>query len=234
MNLPGSTALPAVPQVRRHTPVGRYETFRSCARWDFGFACAFCLIHEADLARGGVEGLAATTLEHLTPKSEPGKGRDDYQNCIYACRWCNRARGTQPLRRGVVKLLDPTQTAWASRFEIRDDALWARIGDLDAGYTADVYDLADPRKTRLRAVRRDQLARARSILDGAPPRLRALAARKAEPTVGAVIAALSDAVALAEKVLAGYPAIPNDAPLDCACAAQRALPAWFAAQCSPD
>ncbi len=55
--LPRQTQPPATPIERRHAPApGRYDSFRPCLRWDFGFTCAFCLLHEADLAEHGTEG----------------------------------------------------------------------------------------------------------------------------------------------------------------------------------
>lgn len=93
--LPSRTNLPDAIE-RTHTPAaGRYPTYRPCLRWDFAFACAFCLIHEADLAEHGVEGTGLTSIEHRVPRSDPSAGEsltDDYSNCYYACRFCNGSR----------------------------------------------------------------------------------------------------------------------------------------------
>jgi hypothetical protein len=42
---------------RQHLPIeGSYSSFRPCVRWEFGFSCAFCLLHEADVMLSGAEG----------------------------------------------------------------------------------------------------------------------------------------------------------------------------------
>ena len=56
--LPPQTKPPTSPIERRHRPRpvhGRqgYLKFRPCLRWDFGFTCPFCLMHESDFVRGG-------------------------------------------------------------------------------------------------------------------------------------------------------------------------------------
>jgi hypothetical protein len=43
--------------VRQHKPPeAKYKTYRACLRWEFGFSCAFCLLHETDLMPCGAEG----------------------------------------------------------------------------------------------------------------------------------------------------------------------------------
>jgi hypothetical protein len=133
--LPPRTAPATTPTARRHAPQqASYGEYRACLRWDFGFTCAFCLLHESDLSQGmGVEGLGLMWIEHRFLQSTHESERDRYENCIYACRLCNQARGTAPLidTRGH-RLLDPTETAWAEHFEERRDLLEAKSGDVSA------------------------------------------------------------------------------------------------------
>jgi len=81
--------------VRRHEPpVGRgrraHRRYRQCLRWEFGFTCAFCLCHEADLILHGVEGSGETGVEHFVPVSHDEAAVNEYRNCFYACRYCNQ------------------------------------------------------------------------------------------------------------------------------------------------
>ena len=60
--------------VRRHTPrslkgAKGYQAYRPCLRWEFGFSCAFCLVHEVDLAPYPIAGSGLTQVEHFIPKS---------------------------------------------------------------------------------------------------------------------------------------------------------------------
>src|SRR5436190_1471867 len=87
--LPRQTQPATAPIPRRHTPSrAGYATYRSCLRWEFGFTCAFCLLHEADLVEEGVQGTGLTTIEHHVAQSADLTLVDTYENCFYACRYC--------------------------------------------------------------------------------------------------------------------------------------------------
>lgn len=146
---------------RRHRPTRAkhrygYRAYRACLRWEFGFTCAFCLLHEADLAEHGAEGLGLLGIEHFRPVSSGREGVNEYDNCFYCCRLCNEARAAAP---GAgpqgARLLNPCSTPWGRSFQVTDDdCLQPPPDDADALYTAAVYDLNDPRKITLRSFRR--------------------------------------------------------------------------------
>ncbi len=138
--LPNTTELSTTPIARRHRPsAGKFPTYRPCLRWEFGFSCAFCLLHEADFVMGGIEGTGLTSVEHQIPRSHAPHLEDDYSNCFYACRFCNGARGDTPNVDTTGRtLLEPCTTAWASRFERRGFSLQPL--DADAEYTAKTAD----------------------------------------------------------------------------------------------
>mgnify|MGYP001050588417 CR=1 FL=1 len=48
---PEWTELPTEPVRRMHAPSvqPKYRSYVDCLRWDFGFTCPFCLMHEPDL-----------------------------------------------------------------------------------------------------------------------------------------------------------------------------------------
>jgi hypothetical protein len=135
--LPPITLPPSHPMIRRHEPKPvrgeqGYQAFRACLRWDFGFTCAFCLSHEADLAGGrSIEGLGVMGVEHGLPQSKNPLRRNDYSNCFYACRYCNGARGIRARSVGEGSLLDPTQVAWSDHFYRSGDRLVPFEGDAD-------------------------------------------------------------------------------------------------------
>ena len=77
MILPPTTA-PRGPIRRVHRPkqyAGKrgYEKYRRCLRWEFGFTCSFCLLHESDfhvgLAAIPAAGSGLFTIEHLLARS---------------------------------------------------------------------------------------------------------------------------------------------------------------------
>src|SRR5690349_1008078 len=100
--LPPQTLPPNARIERRHQPEGvtgryGYRAYRACLRWEFGFTCAFCLLHEADLAPFGAEGLGVMTIEHFVPVSVDEEKAGEYRNCYYACRLCNQSRSNAPV-----------------------------------------------------------------------------------------------------------------------------------------
>lgn len=228
--LPPQTLPPKTRTIRRHQPrpANRWTSYRSCIRWDFGFTCAFCLLHEADLYGGQPgEGLGGTTIEHRIPRSTDASRENDYDNCLYACRFCNRSRSARSVRRGGTRLLDPTSVAWGEHFTATGDHLRANEEDADAQYTHLAYELDDPRKIGRRRVRRklvgDRL-RVLARLESDIVELLRLAGVARQRDVGRFRQILEEIRGLrndahrALEDLKRYAAVPQDAPQTCRCA----------------
>lgn len=224
--LPSRTDPPSRRIERRHNPKparGRYgyRAYRPCLRWDFGFTCAFCLLHEADLSEHGVEGTGLTSVEHFVPVSNGGDV-NDYQNCFYACRFCNQARGDAPVvdSRGR-RLLNPCSHVWAEHFRPELDCL-APLSE-EAAYTHEAYDLDDPRKVELRKIRCERLQELGQLLSEGPPLLerliRRLPAQPVESQLDILRAAeeLRRSIGNALRDMLRYLAIPRDADATCRC-----------------
>ena len=223
---------PKEPTRRRHKPrpaTGKtgYQAFRDCLRWDFGFVCPFCLLHESDLVGGGgAERSGLTTVEHRVLQSADVSQRNDYNNCIYACRYCNRARSTTPIEQNGQKLLDPTVAAWANHFAAADDRLLPMADNVDASYTYETYDLDDPIKCERRRLRRELITNRISLLRDGPQELSALLGvaeelGRAEPEAAQhllrVARRLREQLVCAPQDLSRFNAIPPDAPTECRC-----------------
>jgi hypothetical protein len=226
--LPATTTPADTTIERRHTPEGPYEAYRDCLRWDFGFTCAFCLLHETDLAPLGVEGLALAWVEHARLKSNDG-ARDEYANCHFACRMCNQARGRRPSvdDEGAV-LLDPAAVPWGAHFERDADELLPRTGDRDARYTWLAYNLDDARKVDARRCRREEIDEGWEALEIATRDLAALdAALDAARGTGRMALVdrrreVSVQLGIARRQLLRHRAVPLDPPEACACDAADA------------
>jgi hypothetical protein len=215
---------------RTHRPraaSGRYgyRAYRRCLRWEFGFSCAFCLLHEADLSEHGTEGTGLTSVEHFSPVSTEAGATNVYENCFYCCRFCNGSRAAQPVRDRGRQLLDPCRHIWADHFFLSDDdRLLPRAGDRDADYTAAVYDLNEPRKVAMRRLRRERLAEWTSLLSEGPELIDELLRSVAqEPRSSRTAARLQAAeklrrcMTLAAQELERYRVIPADVPNRCRC-----------------
>lgn len=245
--LPPTTQPPEIPFTRNHDPKeagwsGGFHEYRACLRWEFGFTCALCLIHEADLADNGVEGTGRTSVEHITPQRDDPDQANVYRNCLYACTLCNRARSTKPLLdRNGNRLLDPTCEAWSAHFEARDNKLIPKTGHGE--HTRDAYDLNDPRKVWMRAERRERIERWCKLVSEGPAQAAALAALAGELAASdddvnrarsAVLAVASaernEDIRLARKWLARYQGTPADADLSCRCQISLTIPQQLAEQ----
>ena len=228
-----------IPRRHRPRPAGRWGAYRSCLRWDFGFTCAFCLLHEADLYGGlSGEGLAGTTVEHLIARSADASLANEYENCVYACRWCNRSRSAHPPDHQGARLLDPTRDAWGEHFGAAGDTLVPQSGDTDAQATHRAYALDDPRKVERRRARRELVSdRLRLIAQQAAEftellRLADPLRRRDPGRFGRVIREirrLRDDAGRALRDLRRYEMVPRDAPRSCRCPSlfERSLPEYL-------
>jgi 5-methylcytosine-specific restriction endonuclease McrA len=227
--LPPETRPPAKPTLRRHrpNPSRRWTEYRPCLRWDFGFTCAFCLLHEADIYGGQIgEGLGGTTVEHRIARSVDVGRKNDYDNCLYACRFCNRSRSAKALLQRGGRLLDPTRDSWSRHFLAAHDRLLPSEGDAAASYTHQTYDLDDPRKTARRRARRELLSDRLLLLkrlEDESAKLLQLAdflRRQDLQRFGRFLQQLKSIRTDARRALGDltrYAAIPADAPRFCRC-----------------
>lgn len=216
-----------------------YTNYRTCLRWEFGFACAFCLLHESDLLEHGVEGSGLTSIEHHIARSEDPSLRDEYRNCFYACRSCNGARRDSPrVDRNGRRLLEPCSATWAQHFFLNGDELLPRPGDDDAAYTWEAYDLGDRSKAELRRDRRLRIDQSFDAMRRLPPLIQQLMeladTSNIEESAPLVEAAgqLQSMLRSALRELNRYAAVPKDHDASCHCFGKTklALPDFLTAQ----
>ncbi len=212
----------------------------ACLRWDFGFTCPFCLLHEADLSEHGATREGMLNVEHLARRETNPERQHDYDNAFLACRFCNSSRGRKPSTDADGRtLLDPTRAAWAAHFVWRNEKfLCPKPGDADAAYTWKTYALDDEKKVTRRQWRRESLPIYRSAVEEFPDIIAAWhrEARSTRDPAQAKSALdkarnLQRQVDIAVKVLIRFSVVPADAPERCRCGdGEHALPAWLAQQ----
>ncbi len=175
--LPPRTRPYAKEIVRRHKPAKRsdYTEYRQCLRWEFGFTCAICLLHESDLAEYGVERTGLSSVEHIDTQVDSPSKRTAYENCIYVCRECNLSRHTRPLRRADgARLLNPASDVWNHHFDVMGDHLVARPSDNDAQYTHSAYDIDADKKVYIRGMRQKKMEENLNLVRTGPEKYRFL------------------------------------------------------------
>lgn len=233
--LPPSTLPWRTRILRRHAPPpvrGRsdFRGYRSCLRWEFGFSCAFCLLHESDLATAGVDGSGLMSIEHFIPVHSAEVSGNQYENCFYTCRFCNLSRGSLPVVNAQgLRILNPCEVAWGDFFELRGDEILPR-DSADATYTHEIYDLNDPRKVALRRTRRENLTTVQAYLSESHDLLER-AFENADPSMVDLAQELWRLANMAAKQRAQFAAVPVDAA-ECSCGA-ASLPEAFAEQLLP-
>lgn len=240
--LPKATLPPESPLAHRHTPteVASYALHRPCLRWDFGFTCAFCLVHERDLQLGGLGAgrQVSMTIEHLEPQSRSPEDVGHYSNLTYACSMCNRARSISArIDADGRRLLDPTSDPWGSHFSRLGHRLSPIPGDRDAQYTHEAYALDDATKVEIRRARldliEDHVAALPAIAEAIDACARELARDSSRtPELLQHLAALERHLKRLWSDLERLQPIPPDAPERCRCDSpeNRALPPAFEAQ----
>lgn len=215
---------------RRHTPKpamrnGGYEDYRPCLRWEFDFYCAFCLCHESDLRVGASEGSKGSgifSIEHFILKSQEPELANVYENCLYACRYCNRHRGRQPHLGGAgQRLLNLCDTVWSEHFVRDGDELKPRDGQTDTQYTHEVYKLDSPIKRRARKLRREKIVEYQKAVNDYPPIIKALRDKGFKDDDRNLIQAaamLSETRRYAlEDTRTHFSLVPRDAQMPCPC-----------------
>jgi len=207
-----------------------FRAYRRCLRWEFGFSCAFCLLHEADFSEHGIGDWGLMWVEHFVPVSRSNARRNLYTNCFYACKFCNSARGNAPVADGQgPRLLNPCRDIWNRAFTLKDDEIRPLGNNPDAVYTCDTYDLNDPRKVTMRRSRREILTERLTVVKRGPrlhDRMMRRAVKSGDPTFVDDAKALWQGYKLAFADLERFTPIPHDADPRCRCgqARHRTLP----------
>jgi len=207
---------------REHSPKRRrgrrgYRKFVPCLRWEFGFFCSVCLLHERDFKIHGTVGSGMMTVEHIIPVSEDPSKVNDYGNCLYVCRFCNTSRGAL----SGEHLLSPDKHEWARAFWLVSDKLIPREGEQgdSALRTIGAYDLNDPRKVVMRLDRRELITDKRELVENMPgleQELTDRAAKTGDPVYLEGASKLRRAYTLAIRDLLRLLLIPEDVS-ECSC-----------------
>ena len=225
---------------RRHKPPrtaakDAWRSYRPCLRWEFAFSCAFCLLHEADLATAGVEGWGLTALEHFVPKSKDSTKKNDPANLFYICGRCNRARWTADNQdeAGAV-LLNPCMAPWGEKFVASEGTLELRDErDADARYTEETYKLNDKPKVRIRRERQRMIERHRPFLERTRGKRDMLFERALDSGDPELIDLAKEIRGLRQDAildLLKFRAVPRDRDRPCRCKSRPSLPGFLEEQ----
>lgn len=198
-----------------HPPRVRYREYRACLRWEFAFTCSICQLHESDVVRYGAEGWGIQHAEHIAPRSHDPTRSDEYANILFVCRLCNTARSDRPVVDRIGRrLLDPTRDIWSEHFLLEDDHLLPKSPNGE--YTAVAYNINDPRKVKLRKLRRISIERLVRLIHRRLQDVEDLHAGPRDDIDRPLARAREDIGAYIEQ-LDEYPWIPRDAPTMCRC-----------------
>lgn len=107
-----------------------YHAYRDQLAEDFNHRCGYC--DDKDLPRA-----ASYEIDHFVPKSLDVSRKTDYNNLVYACKSCNRAKWNKwPTKNkdihndGRVGWIDPCSTDYDAQFERRNDGKIQPITEL--------------------------------------------------------------------------------------------------------
>lgn len=219
---------------RRHSPTSKrgalsYSQFKDCLRWDFGFTCAICLLHEHHLVLPGTgaDKTGQMTVEHIVIKSTPEGAplENEYENCLWVCRFCNGKRGDRHLhvKEDGTRLLNPIMDVWTDHFDLVEDQLVPRSGDRDAEYTRDAYGINESMRVERRKALAELIEDQRSRLTSEQARVEQLDAEipcTDTPEREELVTERGRAAKRWEralKALTSLSGVPNDRPSSCRC-----------------
>jgi hypothetical protein len=231
--------IPPSPWHRRHSPKPAtassrgYEVYRPCLRWEFGFACPFCLLHEVQVAPTGARGSRTFWIEHVLTSKESPDDRSEYMAIVYACARCNNARGSRPSTQDGAALLNPSVQSWSEHFQWSGHEL--KPITEDAKLTAEVYDINSPVKLGLREELERIIDENVRLLRSGPAMISELMADldslPSDRRVSRlqIISQLHSCLIRARSSLERLRAVPHDADVTCRCESPPPydLPAWY-------
>src|SRR5262249_26908520 len=150
---------------------------------------------------------------------------------LYVCRLCNTARSNRPVIDAEGRrLLNITVDTWADHFFLDGFRLHPVAGDLNAEYTAEAYDINEPRRLAIPQNRATPIAEAADFLDRARSKIAPLieaASRDLLSTDTAVIARGQETIELArdlekglsgaQRILERWKPVPADNNTVCRC-----------------
>ena len=217
-----------------------WKGFRECLRWEFGFTCAICQLHEADFVPPTTRPGGLSIEHYLARSSDSGKGNENrYENCLWICARCNETRGDRPHTRAQdgARLLHPISDVWNAHFQRTGHDLLPQEGDSDAEYTASTYGINREVRRQLRRFRERETAEIRDSIELLHNQIDAFDNELAiAPDRSQATWLLRGRNRLVEKLrwnlekLRHFSAIPEGAPVRCRCAAGLAPAAAVASQ----
>lgn len=212
-----------------------YNKFKDCLRWEFGFTCAVCLLHEVHfvLPGTGTDRTGLMTVEHIVLKcTAAGKPLEhDYGNCLLLCKRCNDNRGDNHShqRPDGARLLNPISDVWADHFDVQGDCLEPKPGDFDAEYTRTAYGINDDfhtlRRRKLSSLILGQLASLRRDRDELARLDQELSKPSSTPASSGWLLTLRgrlvEGICGTLRLLQDLSGVPFDAPKTCRCKPPR-------------
>lgn len=201
---------------RSHAPKpgrGRegWKRFRSCARLDFGFRCAYCGAHESEVRTGK----ARMHLDHHRPRAKFLHLANTHDNIYLACPECNEAKGAlwpdeAELAAGQ-RFIDVCGDVAQDHLEFDGTEARAKDDSPVGEFTVSMLDLNDP----VHLARRERHIQLRANLRSVRSALtKALRLPVAQQRRAGLVGELSRMQANLEGQL---PIAPPDAPSSCSC-----------------
>jgi hypothetical protein len=201
-----------VPRGRRHHPTRARDVrkYRDCLRLDFGFECGYCLAREAEVGPGDPFG--GYQIDHFRPRSLFKNRQHVYDNLVWTCTLCNRAKGdawpSQREQDAGIRFLDPVEDALGEHVFTRGET----VDIIDASPSGEFFVEALRLNAAAHRERRRRREKLNTALRTALSVLSQLAARN--PAAQAISTALNEVQGLRREV---GESLPWDAPSSCRC-----------------
>lgn len=125
-----------------------YSDYKQELRKDFFYSCGYCSTSEAEF-HGNFE------IDHYLPQKKHPELKNDYNNLIWSCFECNRAKGDFDSSNNQYKIFRPDEYCADDHFELENDVLKGKTHEIGET-TINILRLNSKRLRTLRTIRREE------------------------------------------------------------------------------
>lgn len=184
----------------------KFQQYRERLRREFGYRCGYCGVADGAYMMGGIEGWGTTLVEHFRPISRFPELADDFENLVYACYRCSRARGLIWSDKAGREIVHRKMADYINHLHLNGRGILEPRSS-SGEFSVYVLNLNEPIKVRLRRQELEAVNMRREMLPRIPDLLGAIARLPVEDRETSIVSGLESLVGFIRESFERYPGI---------------------------